>query len=173
MQRRSGLAKGLARISIPSQHRLTGMGVDPARSRWHRRSFGVPNRIWALMLALVSLVAISRQVLSYHRQPQQVSTVGLVPINYLHSANHFTTNASEWDTSSSPFNFCPVFGPGDDIAKKYNAMALAQSRLHLGSGGRVHRVIHKALLGQPITMSVLGGSGESRATAPFAAVSSN
>lgn len=170
MQRRSHLAKGLARISIsiPSQHRLTGMGVDSTRSRWHRRSFGVPNRIWALLLAFVSLIAISRHVLStYHRQPQPVSTAGLVPINYIHSANYFTAvNSSEGDASSNPFDFCPVFGPGDDIAEKYGVMALAQSRLHLGSGGRVHRVIHKALLGQPITMSVLGGSGESRAMAP-------
>ena len=158
MQRRSGLAKGLARISIPSQHRLTGMGVDPARSRWHQRSFGVPNRIWALLVAFVSLVAISRHVL-YHRQLQPISTAGLVPINYLHSANN-----SEGDASSGPFPFCPMFGPGDDIAKKYGPVVLAQSRLHLGSGGRVHRVIHKALLGQPITMSVLGGSGMSRAT---------
>jgi hypothetical protein len=167
MQRRSGLTKGPARISIPPQHRLTGMGVDPTRSRWHRRSFGVPNRIWALLLAFVSLVLISRQVLSYHRPPQPVSTAGLVPINYLHSTNYFTANSSEGGTSSSPFHFCPVFGPGDDIAEKYGAVALSQSRLHLGSGGRVHRVIHKALLGQPITMSVLGGSGESRTTAPF------
>ena len=173
MQRRSGLTKGLARISIPSQHRLTGMGVDPTRSRWHRRSFGVPNRIWALLLALVSLVVISRQVLSYHRQPQPVSTAGLVPINYLHSANYFTPKSSEWDTSSNPFRFCPAFGPGDDIAEKYGGVALAQSRLHLGSGGRVHRVIHKALQGQPVTMSVLGGSGESRTTAPFGTFSSN
>lgn len=160
MQRRSGLTKGLARISIPSQHRLTGMGGDPARSRWHQRSFGVPNRIWAVLVAFVSLVVISRQVLSYHRQLQPISTAGLVPINYLHPVN---ANSSERDGSSSPFQFCPVFGPADDIAKKYGAVALAQTRLHLGSGGRVHRVIHKALLGQPVTMSVLGGSGMSYA----------
>lgn len=163
MQRRSGLAKGLARISIPSQHRLTGMSVDSTRTRWHRRSFGVPNRIWAILLAFVSLVVVSRQILStYRRLPQPLSTAGLVPINYLHSANYFAANSSEMDTSSNPFHFCPVFGPGDDIAEKYGVMALTQTRLHLGSGGRVHRVIHKALLGQPITMSVLGGSGESR-----------
>ncbi|KAG9310170.1 hypothetical protein JVU11DRAFT_9793 [Chiua virens] len=159
MQRRSGLAKGLARITIPSQHPLTGMGIDPARSRWHRRSFGVPNRIWALLLAFSSLVVISRQVLSYNRLPHQVSTAGLIPINYIHSANFFTTNSSENDaTSQTPFRFCPVFGPGDDIAKKYSSVTLAQSRLHLGSGGRVQRMIHKALVGQPITMSVLGSS---------------
>ncbi|KAG8216246.1 hypothetical protein J3R82DRAFT_8288 [Butyriboletus roseoflavus] len=134
------------------------MGVDPTRSRWHRRSFGVPNRIWVLLLAFVSLVALSRQVLSaFHRQPHLINTAGLVPINYLHAANYFSANGSDRE-SSNPFHFCPVFGPEDDIAEKYGVMALSQSRLHLGSGGRVHRVIHKALLGQPITMSVLGGS---------------
>ncbi|KAF8120029.1 hypothetical protein EV363DRAFT_1228384 [Boletus edulis] len=159
-RRRSRLARGLARcsISIPSQHRLTTMDVEPIRSRWHRRTFGVPNRIWLILFGLVSLVVISRQIIPYHRQPHQINTAGLVPINYFHSASYFTANASEKNTSRNPFPFCPVFGPEDDIAEKYSATTLAQSRLHLGSGGRVHRVIHKALLGQPITMSVLGGS---------------
>lgn len=156
MQRRSGLARGLARISIPSQDRLTGMGVDTARSRWHQRWFGVPSRIWALLLGFVSLVVVSRQVLSYHRQLQPLNTSGLVPINYLKLPNHFPGDSSAGDSSSSPFMFCES---ADDIVKKYGGVALAQTRLHLGSGGRVHRVIHKALLGQPITMSVLGGSG--------------
>jgi hypothetical protein len=165
MQRRSGLGKGLARISPPSQHSLTGMGINTStRSWWYRRSFGVPNRIWALLLAFVSIVTLTRHLRpSFHHQPQPFSTVGLVPKNYLNEANYFATNSSEegGEVSGNPFDFCPVFGPGDDIAEKYGVMPLAQSRLHLGSGGRIHRVIHKALLGQPVTMSVLGGSGES------------
>ncbi|KIJ16490.1 hypothetical protein PAXINDRAFT_168599 [Paxillus involutus ATCC 200175] len=162
MQRRSGLGKGLARISPPSQHSLTGMGINTStRSWWYRRSFGVPNRIWALLLAFVSIVTLTRHLRpSFHHQPQPFSTVGLVPKNYLNEANYFATNSSEegGEVSGNPFDFCPVFGPGDDIAEKYGVMPLAQSRLHLGSGGRIHRVIHKALLGQPVTMSVLGGS---------------
>lgn len=78
-----------------------------------------------------------------------------MPKNYLHGVNNPIGNSSE---VANPFDFCPVFGPKDDIAKKYGVVPLSQSRLHLGSGGRVHRVIHKALLGQPVTISVLGGS---------------
>jgi hypothetical protein len=32
--------------------------------------------------------------------------------------------------------------------------------MHVGTGGRVQRVINRALTGQPVTISVLGGSGE-------------
>ncbi|KAH7883102.1 hypothetical protein F5I97DRAFT_1815056 [Phlebopus sp. FC_14] len=162
MQRRFGLGKGLARLSNASQQRLTGMRRDPANhSRWHQRYLGVPNRIWALLGIFVSIVALTRYVLpSYHYRPPPLTTVGLVPKNYLHEASYFAANTSEVEGQSTwnPFMFCPVFGPADDIAEKYGVMALTQSRLHLGSGGRVHRVIHKALLGQPIVVSVLGGS---------------
>ncbi|KIK93684.1 hypothetical protein PAXRUDRAFT_828723 [Paxillus rubicundulus Ve08.2h10] len=138
------------------------MGINSStRSWWYQRSFGVPNRIWGLLLAFVSIVALTRHLRpSSHYRPLPFSTVGLVPKNYLHEANYFAANSSEegGGVSGNPFDFCPVFGPGDDIAEKYGVIPLAQSRLHLGSGGRVHRVIHKALLGQPVTMSVLGGS---------------
>ncbi|KAF9231772.1 hypothetical protein BU15DRAFT_55760 [Melanogaster broomeanus] len=160
MQRRSGLGKGLARIAPPSPHPLTGMAVSSTRSQWYRlRLLGMHNRIWILLLVFMSVVALTRYILpSSHQQPKLFTTVGLIPKNYLHEANYFATNSSTDEVAGNPFNFCPVFGPGDDVAEKHGVMALAQSRLHLGSGGRVHRVIHKALLGQPITMSVLGGS---------------
>ncbi|KAG1724650.1 uncharacterized protein EDB91DRAFT_1331205 [Suillus paluster] len=156
MQRRSGLGKGLARISPPNQHRLTGMGSDPTKhTRWNQRALGVTNRIWAIILGFILLLALSRFILFSNQSHQPFTTEGLVPKNYLHEANYLVGNASE---TANPFDFCPVFGPGDEIANKYGVVPLAQSRLHLGSGGRVHRVIHKALLGQPVTISVLGGS---------------
>ena len=163
MQRRSGLNKGLARISPPSQHRLSGMGaVDPSRSRWLQRSFGVPNRIWALLLLVVSIVSLTR-ILPVSQTHTQVTTIGLTPKNYFRESSSVPApNASESDAftlANHPFDFCPVFGPNDDLAERYGALALAQSRIHLGSGGRVHRMLHKALLGQPVTISVLGGSG--------------
>ncbi|KAG1728030.1 hypothetical protein EDD22DRAFT_930520 [Suillus occidentalis] len=157
MQRRSGSGKGLARISPPN-HRLTGMGPDATKhmNRWNQRVLGVTNRIWAIILGFVLLIALSRIIsFSTHTNAGSFTTEGLVPKNYLHEANYLIGNSSE---AANPFDFCPVFGPGDDIAKKYGLVPLAQSRLHLGSGGRVHRVIHKALLGQPVTISVLGGS---------------
>lgn len=158
MQRRSGLGKGLARISPPNQHRLTGMGSDSANNRWNQRALGVTNRIWAIIFAFILILGLSRFISPSTQESPHLgsfTTDGLVPKNYLHDANYLIGNASD---TPNPFDFCPVFGPNDGIAEKYGVVALAQSRLHLGSGGRVHRVIHKALLGQPVTMSVLGGS---------------
>ncbi|KAH7926878.1 hypothetical protein BV22DRAFT_1032344 [Leucogyrophana mollusca] len=160
MQRRSALGKGLAHISPPVQHRLTTMGSDISkRSRWNHKSFGVTNRIWAIVFAFVCIVGLTRYVLPSPQAPPRLgsfTTVGLEPKNYLHEANYFTSNTST--TEQNPFAFCPIFGPGDEIAEKYGVLPLSQSRVYLGSGGRVHRVIHKAMLGQPVIMSVLGGS---------------
>lgn len=158
MQRRLGSGKALARISPPNHRRLTGMGPDSSKhtNRWNQRVLGVTNRIWAIILGFVLLIALSRFILfSNHTSAGSFTTEGLVPKNYLHGVNNPIGNSSE---VANPFDFCPVFGPKDDIAKKYGVVPLSQSRLHLGSGGRVHRVIHKALLGQPVTISVLGGS---------------
>ncbi|KAG1792031.1 uncharacterized protein HD556DRAFT_1482844 [Suillus plorans] len=158
MQRRLGSGKALARISPPNHRRLTGMGPDSSKhtNRWNQRVLGVTNRIWAIILGFVLLIALSRFILfSNHTSAGSFTTEGLVPKNYLHGVNNPTDNSSE---VANPFDFCPVFGPKDDIANKYGVVPLSQSRLHLGSGGRVHRVIHKALLGQPVTISVLGGS---------------
>lgn len=156
MQRRFGLGKGLARISPPNQHRLTGMGTDSANhTKWNQRVFGVTNRIWAIIFGFIIIVGLSRFILPSNQALPRLgsfTTDGLVPKNYLHDANYLIGN------STNPFDFCPVFSPKDEIAEKYGVVALAQSRVHLGSGGRVHRVIHKALLGQPVTISVLGGS---------------
>lgn len=65
-------------------------------------------------------------------------------------------NASASDPA--PFSFCPVFGPNDAVAKKWGQTGLLRSRIHSGSGARIQRVIQKAMAGQPITISVLGGS---------------
>lgn len=74
---------------------------------------------------------------------------GLTPRDYL--------NASQADPA--PFDFCPVFGPGDPVAERRGQWGLLKSRLHQGSNARVQRVIQKALSGMPVTISVLGGSG--------------
>ena len=58
-----------------------------------------------------------------------------------------------------PFDFCPSYSPGDKIGTKYGTVTLSKSRMHLGSGARIQRVLNKALAGQSVTISVLGGSG--------------
>jgi hypothetical protein len=73
----------------------------------------------------------------------------LVPRNYLNNSR----------TDPAPFDFCPIFGPGDAIADRRGQFELLKSRLHLGTGSRVQRVLQKAMSGGAVTMSVLGGSG--------------
>lgn len=68
-------------------------------------------------------------------------------------------NASTSDPA--PFDFCPVFGPGDEVAERRGQWGLLKARLHTGSGARVQRVLQKAMAGMPVTISVLGGSGGS------------
>ena len=70
--------------------------------------------------------------------------------------NYF--NATE--VGPNPFTFCPAYGPGDELGTKYGALTLAKSRIHAGTGGRVQRVLNKALAGHPVTISVIGGSGD-------------
>lgn len=72
----------------------------------------------------------------------------LTPRDYL--------NASQADPA--PFDFCPVFGPGDPVTERRGQWGLLKSRLHQGSNARMQKVIHKALSGSPVTISVLGGS---------------
>lgn len=74
----------------------------------------------------------------------------LVPRDYLNSSR----------SDPAPFEFCPVYGPGDAIAARRGQFELLRSKLHLGTGARVQRVLQKAMSGAPVTISVLGGSGK-------------
>ncbi|EGO01271.1 hypothetical protein SERLA73DRAFT_134595 [Serpula lacrymans var. lacrymans S7.3] len=124
------------------------MGSDSEkRSRLNQKYLGVTNRIWIIVFVFLCIIAFTHYALPSQPPPRRVFiSTHLEPKNYLNETDH------------NPFEFCPVFGPGDELAEKYGAIPLSQSRLHLGSGARLHRVIHKALLGQPVVMSVLGGS---------------
>jgi hypothetical protein len=160
MQRRPAKS---AHISPPSRtssmEDLTSPSDNKSLSRMQRRSLGLTNRVWAVLAAFITILVLTRLVLpSSSDAASHIARHKLIfsggagknrPTNFL--------NATEEE--SPPFEFCPVFGPGDELADKYGSMALAQSRLHLGSGARVQRVVQKALLGLPVTFSVIGGSG--------------
>jgi len=154
MQRRGG--KGLAHISIqsPIQSFSPRMSSDSNEkiSRLNRRVFGVTNRIWIIVAVFLFLVAFTHFVLPANHAPPHIafSSANLKPKNYINSS----------DAEPNPFEFCPLFGPGDDIGARYGSLTLSQSRLHLGSGARIQRFLHKALLGTPVTISIVGGSGE-------------
>lgn len=152
MQRRLG--KGQAHIAVP-QSNSPGMGSDTDKvSRLNQRSFGVTNRIWLIVSLFLFIIAFTHFVLpSTHPAPtvhSSYSTANLKIKNYLNSS----------ETEPNPFDFCPIYGPGDEIGAKYGALTLSQSRLHLGSGARIQRVLQRALSGQPVTISIIGGSGE-------------
>ncbi|KAG6864289.1 hypothetical protein C0991_010785 [Blastosporella zonata] len=124
---------------------------DDKGSRFSQRSFGVTNRIWiilAFFLFIIGFTHFSLPGTTTVPTKPQFSSSNLKAKNYL--------NISE--TGPNPFDFCPVYGPGDELGLKYGAQALSKTRMHLGSGERIHRVLNRALSGQPVTISILGGS---------------
>lgn len=150
MQRRLG--RGQARIAPPTQD-SPDMGPDSEKGlKLNQRNFGVTNRIWLILSLIIFLILFTHYGLPSTPPPppsrRPYSPTNLKPKNYL--------NASE--TEPNPFTFCPVYGPGDEIGAKYGALTLSKSRMHLGSGDRVQRVLNRALAGQPVTISILGGS---------------
>lgn len=122
-------------------------------SRLSQKSLGVTNRIWLILAVFLTLVLFTRHILPsdpsnpQHRLLNQDSK----PRNYL--------NVTEGDPV--PFSWCPALGPTDELASKYDPISLSKTRLHLGSGARIQRVITRALSGHPVTISVVGGSSES------------
>lgn len=122
----------------------------------------VPSRIAQRSLSRVGTIAvffICILAFTHFMWP----TFGTVQVhNYsnadLKAKNYFNTTR----VGPNPFAFCPAYSPGDELGTKYGALTLAKSRLHFGTGGRVQRVLSKALAGHPVTISVLGGSGNYR-----------
>ncbi|KAJ7201057.1 hypothetical protein GGX14DRAFT_658889 [Mycena pura] len=147
MQRRSG--RGQAHIA-PLLSRSSSMGSDNEKlSRLSQRSFGVTNRIWLIVGLFVFLLTFTHYIVpAAHTPAYTFSNLNLTPKNYF--------NASE--AGPNPFDFCPVYGPGDEIGLKHGAVTLGKTRLHLGSGARIQRMLNKALAGQPVTISIIGGS---------------
>ncbi|RXK36183.1 capsular associated protein [Tremella mesenterica] len=85
------------------------------------------------------------------------ATTPLSPYSSAHLLTpHDYLNASASDPA--PFDFCPAFGPGDPVAERRGQWGLLKSRLHMGSGARIQRVVQKAMAGLPVTISVLGSS---------------
>ncbi len=161
LQRRA--AKSSAYIApptpgIPPSAILSSADKHP--SRLNQRTLGLPNRIWLIISLFLSVVLFTRLVLpshhndaTYYFRPHSYAA-GLHPINYLNLSD------ADDDAAQNPFPFCPTFGKGDLLSEKYSPLVISKSWFHLGSGARVQQVIHRALLGQPVTISVIGGSSE-------------
>lgn len=151
MHRRA--SKSQTNISPPSP---TRMGSDSEKyPRLHQRSFGVTNRIWAIVGTILFIFGCTHYIFPSTRgtaNKNPYTNMNLKAKNYLNTT----------EPQTNPFDFCPPYGPGDEIGSKYGALVLSQSRMHIGSSARIQRVLSRALAGQPVTISVLGGSGEQR-----------
>ena len=117
------------------------------------------------MLALASSLSLAFSSVSVHALPCVASSSlsATSPLSPYASGGSLLTPYDYFNASASdpaPFEFCPVFGPGDAVAERRGQWGLLKSRLHMGSGARVQRVIQKAMAGLPVTISVLGGSGK-------------
>ncbi|KAK4688261.1 hypothetical protein P7C73_g1846, partial [Tremellales sp. Uapishka_1] len=112
---------------------------------------GLSQRAWVILTVVIGFILLSKLLVPSSDTNGHVHHSDahlLVPRDYLNSSA----------ADPAPFDFCPVFGPGDAIAARRGQFELLKSRLHLGSGARIQRVLQKAMSGAPITMSVLGGS---------------
>jgi hypothetical protein len=120
-----------------------------------RRSFGVTNRIWMVLFAIAAVLAFTHFVLLSSSGP--TTSQPAYSNSHLESKNYFNVT----NLGPNPFEFCPSYSEGDELGDKYGTLTLSQSRSHLGTGARVQRLLHKALAGQPVTISIIGGSGTS------------
>ena len=131
-----------------------GSGIsEKATSRLSQKTLGVTRRVWLILFVFLALILFTRSVLpseSSHNSRHRLLHTDAKPRNYLNIT----------DSGTQPFSFCPALGPGDELASKYDPVVLTKTRLHTGSGARVQRVIMRALAGHPVTISVIGGSGE-------------
>lgn len=113
------------------------------------------QRVLLIVAGLVSLFFLTKVFFPPDQSPFTIGqhqiqrTETLLPRNYLNVST----------ASPPPFDFCPIYGPGDAVATKWGGPNLARGRIYTGSGARIQKVIHKALSGLPVTISILGGSG--------------
>lgn len=131
---------------------MSSLSEKPA-SRLNQKTLGVTNRIWLILVVFLALILFTRSIL-----PSDTSSYGRHRLLHIDAKPRNYLNVSEG--SPVPFSFCPALGPGDELAEKYDPVALQKTRLHTGSGARIQRVITRALSGLPVTISVVGGSGE-------------
>ena len=144
MQRRG---KAQLRIASPGQSDPLMASDAQKTSRISRSSL---TRVWLIIALAAILIVLSHFLFPPHNEPSShptYSNANLKAKNYLRSTDE-----------PNPFDFCPAYNPGDDVGTKYGPIRLAQSRLHMGSGARILRMLNRALAGHPVTISVIGGS---------------
>ena len=142
---------GAARISLTAS---PGLGSHSEKTAKLSGSFfNLPKRVWLILLFVFVILVFTRFALPSANSPSPVrwTNANLTPVNYF--------NDSYVQNGPDPFGFCPEGAEGDTLAAKYGASVLSQTRLHMGSGARIQRVVQRALRGESVTISVIGGSG--------------
>ncbi|KAG7091162.1 hypothetical protein E1B28_010215 [Marasmius oreades] len=146
-----------AHITPPPSAKFHGpMSSDSDRHLGFRNR--TPRRIWLLIIALLAVLGITHYILPYLFSARNGNDDATRPYSNSHLTPKNYLNLSSTGEHPRAFDFCLAHGKGDKIGQKYGPVALSQTRLHLGSSARIQRVISKALAGQPVTISVLGGS---------------
>lgn len=150
-------AKPALRISSPpGSHSSLGARDDEKPRRAASRTLGVANRVWLIVLGvLVTILLLHRLLPGPSKSPLPSYASG-----DLHPKNYFNASSST-SPPPNPFAFCPSNGPSDELAARYGASPLSQTRRFQGTGYRIQRVLRRALSGQPVTISVIGGSSAS------------
>jgi hypothetical protein len=115
----------------PHLNQSNGRSFDKNRAALFASSTA---RIWAIIVGICVIFTITRLFAG-----KSTVTTSFYDQASLHPVNYLNTSRS----TPPPFPFCPVHGPGDVIGNKYGAHAMAKSRLHLGSGARIQRLIHR------------------------------
>ncbi|TXT11313.1 uncharacterized protein COLE_01723 [Cutaneotrichosporon oleaginosum] len=148
-------ASRIAAAAHVHEHGVRHGGWAGARSRWAARlrrkgKFGLSQRAWLAITIIIGFVLLTKLIV-----PSETATNPTVEeFNELKPHDYLNNSMTE----PAPFEFCPVFGPGDAIAARRGQFELLRSRVHTGTGARIHRVLRKAMKGLPVTISVLGGS---------------
>ncbi|KAL0572986.1 hypothetical protein V5O48_008977 [Marasmius crinis-equi] len=148
-----------AHISPPPSARHGSMASDLDKHPGSRNR--TARKTWLLIVLILFVLGTMHLVLphlfsfsSRGRNEEAVYTNRyLKPKNYL---NLTDVRSDGEESKDHPFEFCSAHG--DRVGEKYGSVSLSQTRMHLGSSARIKRVISKALAGQPVTISVLGGS---------------
>ena len=123
---------------------------------------GFPPRIIIFFSLLLTILYLTGAISVPHSSSSLSSSHGSSHHGVTHShllTPHDYLNASL--SEPAPFAFCPLYGPGDEVANRRGQVNLLKTRLHTGTGARVQKVVRKALSGAPLTISVLGASGKS------------
>lgn len=124
---------------------------------------GFPPRIIIFFSLLLTILYLTGAISLPHSSSLSSSSSGHAGSHHGVTHSHLLTPHDYLNASLSepaPFAFCPLYGPGDEVANRRGQVNLLKTRLHTGTGARVQKVVRKALSGAPLTISVLGASGQ-------------